>query len=72
MPVVLGVTMTREGADLLPDLVDPGKRMHHHHLPLGSSHDVRGEDELAEALRNHIKSILSSSTRLLLMWTFSL
>lgn len=28
--------------------------MHHHHLLFGSSHDVRGEDELAKTLRTKL------------------
>lgn len=35
---------------LSPDFIDSGQRMHHHHLLLGYSHDVRGEDELSETL----------------------
>lgn len=31
--------------------------MHHHHLLFGSSHDVRGEDELAKTLRTKKKPV---------------
>lgn len=35
---------------VLPDFIDSGQRVHHHHPLLGHGHDVRGEDELAETL----------------------
>lgn len=33
--------------------------MHHHHLLFGSSHDVRGEDELAKTLRTKKKQTVT-------------
>lgn len=42
-----------------PDFVDSGQRVHHHHLLLGHSHDVGGEDELAETLQEDTDATVS-------------
>lgn len=38
-----------------PDFIDPGQRMHHHHLFLGNSHNMRSQDELTKTLRMNKK-----------------
>lgn len=42
-----------------PDFVDSGQWVHHHHLLLGHSHDVGGEDELAETLQEDTDAAVS-------------
>lgn len=34
-----------------PDFIDSGQWMHHHHLFLGNSHNMRSQDELTKTLR---------------------
>lgn len=38
-----------------PDFIDSGQRMHHHHLFLGNSHNMRSQDELTKTLRMNKK-----------------
>lgn len=55
---------SRRGPDVAseqnsPDFIDSGQWVHDHHLLLGHSHDVGGEDELAETLQEDTNATIS-------------
>ena len=45
----------------LPDFIDPGQWMHHHHPLFGNRHDMRSQDELTKTLKElnvHVSALL--------------